>query len=413
MHITNNLYHFNATCEMAVGNGTNSFTPPAYLQQFEQELELLPIYLANESDYLLVNKVPSACFLEQLSLLKADIPTINTYEGLISEFKQGRNLNAIKPWGWSPMEHKYLDFFKSYCSIEFNKQPNANWQAEHKQLYSRNTALQVLKSFLNKSNERSLFIDEEDMPKKLGDILSIENALKKCHNLVVKAPWSASGRGIIVLKNGLMHKTYVQWINGVLKNQGYVMCEPLFNKVFDLSFHFNITNDDIEYLGQASFATDDREQYIGNFIQALPPNLTLEEQVFLSESNLNLIAKGLAESLKQSDIFKQYTGVLGVDVLVYRDNLGKLKFNPCMEINLRQNMGTMALKIRELLHVEAKGMWRVKRFEKPTVNAALEFDEFMQKKHQLLIEDDKVMKGYLPMIEPYEERSYALYLEVD
>ena len=72
-----------------------------------------------------------------------------------------------------------------------------------------------------------------------------------------------------------------------------------------------------------------------------------------------------------------------------------------MEINLRQNMGTVALHLRKLLHPNTKGMWRVKRFSSP--EALVVFHNEMQKQHPVQWNDNKILKGYFPLVEPKDK----------
>lgn len=406
-----NIYHFNASCEMAVANGTNSFTPPAFIQRFEQELELLPLYLANPEDILLVKKNPSEAFQERLAHLMPHSAKTKTFEELNLCISDNNPVNNLLPWGWSPAEHRLLNPFKAHCSSNFKEQPNAQWKPDHKELYSRKTALGILKQFINHTKYSELFIDKDKQPCIATSLEDIEKLQQKWNALVIKAPWSSSGRGLIILKHEKIDNTYFKWIKGSIAKQGYVMVEPYFNKILDLSFHYEIkAKSSIKHLGNASFNTNEGGQYIGNNIQHLPESLTPKQRAFLSSDLFKEINQQLIEGIKNSVLFDNYHGVLGVDALFYTDAIGAFKINPCMEINLRQNMGTLALKIRQLLHPKAKGIWQVKYFTGKQTHQAFEFDTSMQKKHPLIYSEGSIIKGYLPLLEPYEHRNFAVYL---
>ena len=193
MQSLGNLYHFNATCELAIANEGSSYTPPAYLQQFENDIELLPIYLTSSNDYLLVNKAPSPKYLAHLKELKPDLPTVDTTRNLINLFESGSQLNNLKPWGWSLNEHKLLKPFKKFTSAAFQSQPNANWQKEHKHLYSRENAWQVLTHVIKSSSNIKAMIPQKKLPQKVDNFNEILRLQKQWEHLVIKAPWSASG----------------------------------------------------------------------------------------------------------------------------------------------------------------------------------------------------------------------------
>lgn len=411
---SHSLFHFNATCEMEVGNGLPTYTAPVFLRKFGAELELLPLYLANENDYLLIENHPSEQFLESISVLKPKLPKLFTKEPLLDALNNNLQLNALVPWGWSPAEHRLLEPYKAFCSQDFKKQGNAVWKAEHKDLYSRNMALNLLLDFIETTKNKEQFISEDYLPQACTSIAEVEQLMQKWKNLVVKAPWSSSGRGMIVLCKNDFHQTYKKWINGVIKSQGYAMVEPLLNKVCDLSFHFEIKEkQEIKYLGQASFSTTEGGQYIGNNVQALPNNLPAEAYNFLCAENLIEIQNGLQSALLKSEIYKNYTGVLGIDVLLYSTADRKLKFQPCLEINLRQNMGTVALAIRNLLPENSQGTWQIKYFSDKEASSSLEFNKQMQEEHPLIVEQGKMSKGYLSLIEPQKTKAFGLYLVVD
>jgi len=408
------LYHFNASCEMAVGNGLPTYTAPEFIRQFEKELELLPLYLAGKSDYLLLENPPSEQFLENISVIKPELPQLFTQKQLLKALQNNLPLNGLKPWGWSPAEHKLLEVYKPFCSMKFSMQSNSTWKADHKELYSRKTALNLLFEFIDHAENKELFVSEEYLPQICKTIDEVETLMLKWRNLVVKAPWSSSGRGLIVLCQGDFHPTYKKWINGVIKGQGYAMVEPMLDKVCDLSFHYEIKeNKEVKFLGQASFSTTVGGQYIGNNVQPFPKNLSAEIYKFMDAENINTIKSGLQKALQNSNIFRNYTGVLGIDVLLYKTESGELKFQPCLEINLRQNMGTVALAIRNLLPENSEGMWQIKYFSEKDSNISLDFHRQMQKKHLQIVQNGNLAKGYLPLIEPYKNRKFALYLLID
>ena len=68
------------------------------------------------------------------------------------------------------------------------------------------------------------------------------------------------------------------------------------------------------------------------------------------------------QSLKQelpdmiAGILPDYRGYLGIDMMIYSDSAGKYRVQPCLEINLRYNMGLVAdLLSRRYLDEHAEG----------------------------------------------------------
>ena len=56
---------------------------------------------------------------------------------------------------------------------------------------------------------------------------------------------------------------------------------------------------------------------------------------------------GLKNSLERS-LCGRYKGIAGVDMLIVNDG-GEVKVHPCIEMNLRMNMGVLAMKAFERL----------------------------------------------------------------
>lgn len=402
------VYLFSATCEMAVGNGTNSYMAPKYLRKFEEDLSILPIYFAQQGDVVILNDAPSEHYLSRLSTLVADNIQFLSLDALkCMAADQSIEIVDLKPWGWSQVIHRELQGLKQFCAKELKDRPNKNWQTEHRELYSRKTALDVLTRFLELTPSKSKFISKSELPKVVDDVSEVEAAVSTYRQVVVKTPWSSSGRGMIFLNPNTFHKTYTDWVRGAIKSQGYVMLEHGVDKVMDLSFHYEISSGEVRFLGQASFTTADNGQYIGNNIQAIPAHADETLKTFLSAQLIDEISNTLQLAIAKSPIANSYHGVLGVDALVYRGVDGSLKIQPCLEINLRYNMGTLALQLRAALHSEAEGVWKVEHLGSKD---AIEFDQMMQVNHPIHIENGKIMRGYLPLIEPCTKRKFALYL---
>ncbi|HKJ80355.1 MAG TPA: hypothetical protein VKA10_12500, partial [Prolixibacteraceae bacterium] len=71
-----NIFLFNPACEYAVANGNKHWQPNSILQKMETDLSLLPLYLANPNDFVLVRKEISADFMESLQRLITHLPEI-------------------------------------------------------------------------------------------------------------------------------------------------------------------------------------------------------------------------------------------------------------------------------------------------------------------------------------------------
>jgi hypothetical protein len=403
------IYLFNPTCELAVANGLVNYMAPAQLRKFEDELSTLPWVLAVPKDIILADKVPSHQFTDLLETAGFGLPSFLSLESTLSNATLfSTEKGFLFPWGWSPSAHKLLSPLKSGCCPEFNNSQVAEWRDVHRELYSRKTALAILEKIINEYHSDNI-LSSNDLPEICTSHEQIIALQHKCGKLVVKAPWSSSGRGLQILRPNEYNQTNRQVITGYLKQQGFVIVEPWHNKVLDLSFQFfSFGNGKIEYRGLTTFSTDHSGRYTGNYLQELPPDLTPELKEFLSE-NLDEVKLALIKTLTSSDYSTDYYGWFGVDAIIFRSPDGKLKVHPCLEINCRFTMGAIALSLRTHLAEQSVGEFRITHGKD---GHFAQFCEEMTRKEPLITDNRKIVSGFLPLTPPLPESSFGAYISV-
>ncbi len=308
------LYCFNPDCEMAVANGSPYYTPPANIQKMSDELAYLPVWMGSGGkEAVLLPELLDPDFLRTNRELFGMDPQLVLWEAY-----QPNPVFRPVPWGWSPrMDH----LLQSTC-----------WKEQYRELMSRLTARACL--------ER---LSGEKLPKLLPEVCRTVEAVRQAayrRAVVVKAPWSSSGKGILHLGPGVLSEKEAEWVNGILRRQGYVMVERRLDKVCDLAGEFLLADGMCCFVAWSLFATGSRGEYQGNF---------LGKQSRIEAYLLRYAEASVWEELKQrvTDalqvlIAPRYEGVLGVDMLVYKDDNGKYAIQPCVEINLRYTMGYLA-----------------------------------------------------------------------
>ncbi|MCK5729937.1 MAG: hypothetical protein KAH68_02605, partial [Draconibacterium sp.] len=117
----------------------------------------------------------------------------------------------------------------------------------------------------------------------------------------------------------------------------------------------------------------------------------------------------LIQVIENSDLVLYYEGYFGVDTLIYKDKNGHLKINPCLEINVRQNMGLLSLQLEKLIHSEKKGTYNT--FYKPGTKF-LQFKNEMEKRYPLKVSNHKIESGFLPIIEVFDDTLFGAYILV-
>ena len=169
---------------------------------------------------------------------------------------------------------------------------------------------------------------------------------------VLKLPWSCSGRGVWTTESA----SSLQRIRKSLREQGAVEVEPWYEKVADFAMEFEAdARGRVSYVGLSVFATHDGGGYAGNVVapqevlrrdlesRAACP-LPLEDVLRRDlESRaacplpLEAVADCLCEAL--TDVLAgDYVGPLGVDMI-----LTPAGIHPCIEVNLRNTMGRVAI----------------------------------------------------------------------
>jgi len=403
------IYLFNPTCELAVANCSVNYMATAQLRKFENELSTIPWILANSQDIILADKVLSQQFTDLLETAGFRLPVFQPLESALSDATFiSAEKGFLLPWGWSPAAHKLFSPLKPGCSPEFLNSPVAEWGGVHRELYSRKSALTILQRITNE-NHSAQILSITDLPEVCSSHEHIIALQHKWGKVVVKAPWSSSGRGLQILRPNEYNQTNRQVITGYLKQQGFVIVEPWHNKVLDLSFQFfSLGNGEIEYRGLTTFSTDHSGRYIGNYLQELPPDLTPELKEFLSE-NLDNVQTALHQVLESSNYSTDYYGWFGVDAIIFKSPDGKLKFHPCLEINCRFTMGAIALNLRTHLAEQSVGEFRITHGKG---GHFAQFSEEMSCKEPLIVEIGKIVSGYLPLTPSLPESSFGAYLSV-
>ncbi|MDE6409380.1 MAG: hypothetical protein K2K81_03930, partial [Muribaculaceae bacterium] len=161
------------------------------------------------------------------------------------------------------------------------------------------------------------------------------------NSVCLKAPWSSSGRGVIFSDQNSREKI-LQWASGFLKTQGGVMGEFHYNKRIDFASEWLVAEDEITFRGLSLFQSDAKGKYLGNRLmrQADIERLLKAESKWKDEI---LICQ---RDFISKYISPHYRGPLGFDMLV----TDKGDVNPCVEINLRQTMGHVAIEVEKQMN---------------------------------------------------------------
>lgn len=394
------LYWFNPDNEMSIANGGVNYSLPANIAAMVNELAFLPAYLGDKGDYVLVPEKVNEVFLKKVrDIFQVDVLPVGLKDIASLTFDE------IRPWGWSPRGCYVLREAIKRANLVFRQGEMVRWKDERRELYSRERALECLELL----HERLPLYDPAGAVMVCRTIDEVRRrAMERA--VVVKAPWSSSGRGVLMLFGGEITRKEEEIITGMLRRQGLVMVEDRLERVLDFAMEFQIaSNGSVSYLGLSVFDTGKSGEYKANFVES---QSLLRERVnhYLSSSTLlEKIRYALSEVL--GILFGgKYTGVLGVDMMVYKTELGEYRVQPCVEINLRYNMGILALCLQRRIAEESRGIFRI-RFSREAGKIANSVSE-EQSKMPLVMENRLIRQGYVALTPVNAESRFVAELVV-
>mgnify|MGYP002626366760 CR=1 FL=1 len=164
----------------------------------------------------------------------------------------------------------------------------------------------------------------------------VKGFLSEYQSIVLKAPWSGSGRGLRWVE-GVITGQDESWIRKTMARQGSVIAEPKLDVVMNIGIEF--VGEDMHLVGYSLFETTPEGVYRGNLL------LTDDE---IAERVNAMIGKHMLDSVTQQlreEIIKivggRYNGPVGVDAAIC-NHCGKRVMVRCLEANLRYTMGMVA-----------------------------------------------------------------------
>lgn len=393
------IHYFNPGHETAVLNTSPYYTPPANIMTMQRELSFLPAWYASSGDVVYQDDVIDRDYLFYLQRnIDFKLHTIN--KSNISEY----NGCDVCLWGISPQS---IHFFQ-----EINNNLDVNlqipkWNDIYLYLNSREAAKDCLSDLIKLHSQ----ISERILPDFYSTLEQIEERVTmSSFQLLAKAPFSSSGRGLLWLPVDGLTRTERQILHGFLKKQKKISLEPVLDKQVDFAMEF-ISNGKgrVDFVGYSLFETTSRGNYLGNYIgsQAYIEKILIQK---VQQSLLDDVRNSLISILSQK-YGNLYNGCIGVDMMIYSDN-GKFKLHPCLEINMRYNMGYLAYMLtNNYICSDSQGRFVID-FSPIEGNIYRQHEE-MKQKYTPLFADNKLLSGYLSLCPINEKTHYRAYVLVN
>jgi hypothetical protein len=176
-------------------------------------------------------------------------------------------------------------------------------------------------------------------------------------SLIFKTPWSSSGRGVWVSRSS--DSIDIKRIQRTIRQQGQILVDDFYeDKILDFALEFEVTGPatyvkesefqnsekpEVHFLGYSVFCASDNGNYGYNVVAS---QAELRERILASGIDAHVLDWVIDYSINSLShhLCSRYRGYVGIDMLICHHN-NQIKLHPCVEINLRRNMGILALDI--------------------------------------------------------------------
>lgn len=393
------LHLFNPENDLALADFSIHYIAPSSARVMAADLSALPLWWAAPGDAVWVEEA------QRPSLSAVWNPLCRCLQATpCSCWPDG--VDEICPWGWSPLLVGRL--LRAGCPPVLL--PDEPALRRIRTLSGRSLAVRLLhelrsgEGFATRWADRlcgaSYYCEDEEQVARLVTSLG---------PTMLKAPWSGSGKGL-----HFGHGTYVPplsgWCRGVLRRQGAVVVEPIYNKVYDLAMEFFSDGcGRVSYRGLSVFFTTPRGTYAGNWVAPEHDKLQWLSGL-LPLAQWHDLAAVLCRRLSLY-VGTAYRGVLGVDMMLCRPDSGaSLLLHPCVEVNLRRTMGQAALDMAAWLAPGVQARFMVDHY----AGADVLLGEVTRRQLQdpPVVEDGRLLSGYLPLVPASTCSQYMASLQV-
>ncbi|MCQ2284508.1 MAG: hypothetical protein MJZ57_06375 [Bacteroidales bacterium] len=374
-----NLYLFNPEHDYALANNDPHFMAPASAVRFADECALFLQYLIPEDGILFLPYREHLRFYDTATKAFMEHPP---------------HIDKIVPWGWDALMRQQCSPFFTGHLLDAQRIANTHALAHRANTIS---AMEFLR-------EQCPSIEIPTAATLLLSAKEVEKFVTEQREVILKSPYSGNGRGNLYAHEGQYTPTLARQSSGVIRRQGAILGEPLYNLVQDFALEFLCHKGRVSFAGYSLFNTR-HYGYAGN---VLCSDECIEHTLsqWVSISQLHEIRTKLTTYL-QMFVAPDYDGYVGVDMFVYQENR-EYKINPMVEMNIRMTMGMAAhILYEKYVHPNATGTMELLYRPKPgEIHAHITSQPPMQ------YQDDKWFSGTLALNPITETTQYAVIVEV-
>ncbi len=348
---TPDVFWFNpdAEDELAAGD-SGAWRRPGKVEAMCRDLETAALFLARRDDVVLLRREPGLTFRREMREAGLILPEASSVEGFAAS---GRRVARVRPWAWTPEATRLLDPIRTRASVDAG-----GWRPEYAGLFSKTAQggresrwAAAAPPWLGCTESAAVICESEPALAK-----AVERFFAAGWEAVVcKAPFGSAGRSQARWRAGSVIPESVRrnlclW----LEKQGAVVVEPWYRRALDFSVQFEVQADGSANLaGFTRLHVDEAGRFRGCSVERdLATGADAEAARFLhgGQDALRGFYRGSAANLLGAECLERgFRGPVGIDAFVYRDQEGRMRLRPLVELNPRFTMGRVTVELARRL----------------------------------------------------------------
>lgn len=331
------VFLFNPENDIALSHGKENFTPPKNAALLHRYGAPVMRWFGDEDDYVLVPRLTEEEEMSRRKWSDSMDERFGAGPKLVTSLA-GLDIDSFVPWGWS------LNACRQFIDAGAPRQllEDKISQAEtHRQLSHRRSSV-TINRYLAETSIPGL----PPAPVEATTLTDVADFASLHPRFYAKSPWSSSGRGVRNFDTSTPgeKERALHHCKGIIATQGSVMLEEELEKTADFAMLFTVADNEIKFTGHSLFFNSRDTAYGGNII-AGDDEIERVLSAFVPIGHLHSVRTAIADSLRFLPE-QNYSGPVGIDMMVYRATDGTHHIAPCIEMNIRLTMGFLALALR-------------------------------------------------------------------
>lgn len=340
----NRLWLYNPENDIALGMGDANFTPPKNARLLSLYAAPLMWWMGDAADGVLVGLMADSAYRSGALRWLAEMERLFGPGPALLADAAGVEVGQCMPWGWSAHAMRRFAAMGVKESVFSSVAPHIG---AIRDLSHRRSSIAITRAVAEAVDFSSFGLQSPVLP---VEARSYDDAVRAAAmsgtGVYLKSPWSSSGRGVVYVPEGAISGQRMR-IEAVIRNQGSIMVERAYDGMIDFAMLFRSDREGVHFIGYSRFFNIRGTAYAGNLVasdtcirqdigQTLPDGILDALERALPPILTRLLAPDGGQPL--------YRGYLGIDMMVARAPGAScgVTLVPCVELNLRTTMGTVA-----------------------------------------------------------------------